>query len=52
LEKNKFLLKKSGELKINDNALVAVALMIAQSDPADKEVMTRLVVQLISENYE
>jgi prophage maintenance system killer protein len=50
LEKNKFLLKKSGELKINDNALVAVALMIAQSDPADKEVMTQLVIQLICEN--
>ena len=50
LEKNKFLLKKSGELKINDNALVAVALMIAQSDPLDKEVMTQLVIQLISEN--
>lgn len=36
LEKNKHRFKKSGELKINDNALVALALLVAQSNPADK----------------
>jgi len=50
LEKNKYLLKKSGELKINDNALVAIALMVAQSDPADKEIMIQLIIHLISED--
>ncbi len=49
LEKNRYLLKKSGELKINDNALVAIALMVAQSDPADKEIMIQLVIRLIAE---
>jgi len=50
LVKNKYLFKKSGELKINDNALVAIALMVAQSDPADKEIMIQLIIHLIAEN--
>jgi death-on-curing family protein len=48
LEKNKHRFKKSGELKINDNALVALALLVAQSNPEDKEIMIKLVVNLIS----
>jgi death-on-curing family protein len=47
LEKNKHQLKKSGELKINDNALVALALLVAQSNPDDKEIMIKLVINLI-----
>ena len=47
LEKNKHRFKKSGELKINDNALVALALLVAQSNPDDKEIMIKLVVNLI-----
>lgn len=47
LEKNKHRFKKSGELKINDNALVALALLVAQSSPDDKEIMIKLVVNLI-----
>lgn len=47
LEKNKHRFKKSGEVKINDNALVALALLVAQSNPADKELMIKLVVNLI-----
>jgi death-on-curing family protein len=47
LQKNKHHLKTSGELKINDNALVALALLVAQSDPAEKELMIQLIVQLI-----
>ncbi|MCB0776254.1 MAG: virulence protein RhuM/Fic/DOC family protein [Chitinophagaceae bacterium] len=47
LEKNKHRFKKSGELKINDNALVALALLVAQSNPDDKEVMIKLVINLI-----
>lgn len=47
LEKNKHRFKQSGELKINDNALVALALLVAQSNPADKEIMTKLIVNLI-----
>ncbi len=47
LEKNKHRFKASGELKINDNALTALALLVAQSDPADKEIMVRLICNLI-----
>ncbi|MBX2965652.1 MAG: virulence protein RhuM/Fic/DOC family protein [Cyclobacteriaceae bacterium] len=47
LEKNKHRFKKSGELKINDNALVALALLVAQSNPADKEIMIKLIVNLL-----
>lgn len=48
LEKNKHLLKKSGERKINDNALTALALLIAQSNPSDKELMIKLICNLIT----
>jgi death-on-curing family protein len=47
LEKNKHRFKQTGELKINDNALVALALLVAQSDPAEKELMVRLIINLI-----
>ena len=49
LHLNKHLLGTGGELKINDNALVALALLIAQSDPAHKELMIKLVINLINE---
>jgi len=47
LEKNKHRLKKTGEVKINDNGLTALALLIAQSNPNDKELMIGLIVNLI-----
>lgn len=37
LHKNKHLLKKNGENKINDNTLVALALLVAQSNPNEKD---------------
>lgn len=49
LEKNKHRFKLNRELKINDNALVALALLIAQSNPSDKELMVRLIIQLIKD---
>ena len=49
LEKNKHRFKKSGELKINDNALVTLALLVAQSNPQDKELIIKLVINLINE---
>lgn len=50
LEKNKHLLKRSGELKINDNALTALALLVAQSNPSEKELMIKLICNLIADN--
>lgn len=47
LQRNKHHLKTNGELKINDNALAAIALLVAQSDPAHKELMIRLIMNLI-----
>ena len=47
LQQNKFLLNKKGEKKINDNALVALALLIAESKPQDKSIMIALVTNLI-----
>lgn len=49
LDKTNYLFKKSGERKINDNALTALALLIAESNPKDKEVMIKIVKNLISE---
>jgi len=48
LEKNRHRFKQDGEIKINDNALVALALLVAQSDPAEKELMIALIMQLIN----
>ena len=48
LEKNKHRFKKSGEVKINDNGLVALALLVAQSNPRDKDLMIKLIINLIN----
>lgn len=47
LQRNKHLLKKNGEAKINDNALVAITLLVAQSQPNQKKVMIDLIINLI-----
>ncbi|GGG06327.1 MULTISPECIES: virulence protein RhuM/Fic/DOC family protein [Cysteiniphilum] len=47
LERNKHHLKHNGDQKISDNALVAIALLVAQSDPSQKEVIIKLVINLI-----
>jgi len=49
LQLNKHLLRKNNEAKINDNALVALALLVAQSDPAHKEMFIKLVINLVNE---
>ncbi len=48
LEKNKHRLKKNGEVKINDTGLTTLALLIAQSDPKEKDMMIRLIINLIN----
>jgi death-on-curing family protein len=49
LDKNKHQFKKSGELKINDNALTAIALLVAQSAPDEKDLMIQLIINLIKD---
>ena len=48
LEKNAILYRSDGSKKIADNALVALTLMIAESKPDEKEMMTKVVVNLIN----
>lgn len=50
LHLNKHLLRKKNELKINDNTLVALALLVAQSDPDNKELIIKLIINLINES--
>ncbi|MCE1182553.1 MAG: virulence protein RhuM/Fic/DOC family protein [Rhodocyclales bacterium] len=47
LQRNQHHLKSDGELKINDNALAAIALLVAQSDPAQKQLMIHLIMNLV-----
>jgi prophage maintenance system killer protein len=46
-EKNKLIFDKEGQKRIADNALVAMTLMIAESKPKEKEVITAMVTNLI-----
>jgi prophage maintenance system killer protein len=48
LDRNDFLYRKTGEKKINDNALTALALLIAISSPKDKDVLIKIITNLIS----
>jgi len=38
----------NAERKINDRALVAITLLMAESNPKDKEIMVKLVLNLIN----
>ncbi len=49
LSKNDRLYKPNGELKINDNALVALSLMTAKSDPMQKDTVVSLIVNILGD---
>ncbi len=49
LRANNFLNNKKGEKKINDNALVALALLVAESKPSDKDIMIALITNLLAD---
>lgn len=48
LAKNNILFDKDWNKKINDRALVAITLLIAESNPKDKDLMTKLLINLIN----
>ena len=48
LEMNKYLYSKDGMKRIPDNALVALCLLIAESNPKEKEMIARVIVNLIN----
>lgn len=47
LAENNLLFRESGERTVNDNTIVALALLIAQSHPKDKELLIRLITNLL-----
>ena len=47
LDKNKYLYRENGEKKINDNALTALSLLIAVSDPKEKDKLIKIITNLI-----
>ncbi|CAG2534351.1 Fic/DOC family protein [Maribacter dokdonensis] len=48
LERNHLLYRLNGEKIVADTTLVALTLMIAQSHPADKDMMVKVVVNLLT----
>lgn len=49
LRRNRLLQRANGEPRLADNAMVALALLIAESDPTQKELMIRLVLNLLED---
>lgn len=47
LDRNNYLYKNSGEKKINDNALTVLSLLIAISDPQEKDKLIKIVTNLL-----
>lgn len=50
MEKNRVLYALDGHKRIADNTLVAITLMIAESRPEEKDVIVKVVVNLINQN--
>ena len=48
LNKNNYLYKKNGEEKISNNALVALALLVAESDPKEKDAMVKIIANILN----
>ena len=49
LHRNGRLYHPSGEVVINDNGLAAITLLVAESDPAQKETIIRLIMNMLSQ---
>lgn len=50
LEKNGILYKSDGSRLISNKALVALTLMIAESRTEEKDIMVKVVINLINKN--
>ena len=50
LEKNRILYKEDGAKLIENNTLVALALMIAESRTEEKDMMVKVIVNLINKD--
>ncbi|GAA1224518.1 RhuM family protein [Rhodoglobus aureus] len=49
LSQNGILMDADGQPRISNNALAAITLLVAMSDPKEKELMVALVVRMLSE---
>ena len=49
LHRNGRLYHPTGEVVINDNGLAAITLLVAESDPAHKETIIRLIMNMLSQ---
>jgi prophage maintenance system killer protein len=49
MEKNGILYRPDGSRRLADNTLVAITLMIAESDPKQKEILAKIIANLIND---
>jgi len=49
LRRNRMLIRPDGRPRLADNAIVALALLVAESEPAQKELMIRLILNLLED---
>lgn len=49
LYKNNYLRRENRERKINNNTLVALALLVAESNPKEKDVMVKIILNLLAD---
>ncbi|MBU0711935.1 virulence RhuM family protein [bacterium] len=50
LEQNRWLYHSDGSKRIADNALTALCLMVAQSDPKEKDLIVKVIINLINKD--
>ena len=48
MNRNGILYRKDGSKRIADNTLVAITLMIAESRPQEKDIIVKVLVNLIN----
>jgi prophage maintenance system killer protein len=49
LRRNRLLTRPDGRPRLADNAMVALALLVAESEPAQKDLMIRLILNLLED---
>jgi prophage maintenance system killer protein len=52
LRRNRLLTRPDGRPRLPDNAMVALALLVAESEPAQKDLMIRLILNLLEDGGE
>ena len=52
LRRNSMLTRPDGRPRLADNAMVALALLVAESQPAQKDLMIRLILNLLEDGVE